>query len=180
MSFSSGPQSASRSCLLRRRGAAGAAEPAQLDDLPIDLEAERAAMPPQRLRDRVVVQLLRRSAIRADDELAVMRMIDIGAAGESVEALDAMDELLLEQEIDRPIDGGRRALVVELRQQRIGADRLSRLQDQLEHPPAQPRQADATALARVFRLGQRAGQLPSVHGFAPDPEVKFHSMRFPP
>jgi len=22
--------------------------------------------------------------------------------------------------------------------------------------------------------------LPSVHGFAPDPEVKFHSMRFPP
>ena len=64
-----------------------------------------------------------------------------------------MDETLLQEEIERPIDRRRRRVPVVLAQpveQIVGLDRLARRGDQLEHFPAQRGEPQATLLAGLF------------------------------
>ena len=78
----------------------------------------------------------------------------MAAADEGVHALDAMDQPVLDQEIERAIDGRRRRaeiLVAQLVEQRVGADRLVARPHQLEHPLAQRREAQALVGAQLFR-----------------------------
>jgi hypothetical protein len=68
----------------------------------------------------------------------------VAAADEGVHALDAMDEAVLDQKIERPVHGGRRRpeiLVPQLVEQRIGTDRLVARPHQLQYAPSQRREA---------------------------------------
>ena len=92
-----------------------------------------------------------------------MRLAGMAAADEGVHALDAVDQAVLDQEVERAIDGGRRraeVLVAQLVEQRIGADRLVARPDELEHAAAQRREAQV--LVRAQLLGRREGILDAV------------------
>src|SRR6266446_542541 len=108
-------------------GAAGGAQPAGLDDLPLDGKTPPFAQPAQAPHDFVVADLLGGTAVFADHELALMRMLDVAAGDKRVGGLGLMDELVGEQKIEGAVDGRRAelaALLLELREQRIGSGRL--------------------------------------------------------
>ena len=82
-----------------------------------------------------------------------MRLAGMAAADEGVHALDAVDQPVLDQEIERAVDGRRRraeVLVAQLVEQRVGADRLVARPHQLEHAPAQRREAQVLPGAQLF------------------------------
>src|SRR5689334_20754151 len=86
------------------RRAAGKAEPAHLDDLPLDRETASLPDPAQALDDPVIADFLGHAAIFADHKLALMRVLDVGAGDECARGLDLMDQLVREQKIERPVD----------------------------------------------------------------------------
>src|SRR6185437_15345609 len=121
-------------------GTARRAEAADLDDLPFDDIAAAFADPPHGLDDLVVSDLFGRPAIFANHELALMGMLDIDAGDKRARGLDLVDQLVGEQEFERPVNRWRPEPLpprLQLRQESVGADRLARLQDQLEHAPPQ-------------------------------------------
>ena len=96
----------------------------------------------------VAVQLLGVAAFAADQEEAAMRLARMTATDEGVHALDAVDEPVLDQEIEGAVDGGRRraqVLVAQLVEQRVGADRLVARPHEFEHAPAQRRESQVLA-----------------------------------
>src|SRR6266436_1843100 len=138
------------SSVLRSRlplpGAAGGAQPAGLDDLPLDGKTPPFAQPAQAPHDFVVADLLSGTTVFADHELALMRMLDVAAGDKGVGGLDLMNELVGDQKIERAVDRRRAelaALLLELREQRVGSRRLVGSQDQLENPPAHRRHSGA-------------------------------------
>lgn len=85
----------------------------------------------------------------------------MGAANEGVETLDAVDQALLEQEVERAVYRWRRhALASAVFRQRfqdlIGAAWLVARPDQLQHPSADRSQPGATRRAKLLRLSERA------------------------
>src|SRR5690606_20989692 len=99
-------------------------------------------------------------AAAADQELPLVWMFRMAAADEGVERSDAMDQAVLQQEIQRPVHRGRRSaaaiLLAQYGQDVIGAQRLVALPDQLQHALAQCGEAHALARAERIGLGQRA------------------------
>src|SRR5690349_6134607 len=85
-------------------GAASGAQPAGLDDLPLDSKTPPFAQPTQAPYDFVVADLLGGATVLADHELALMRMLDILAGDKGVGGLDLMNELVGEQKIERAVD----------------------------------------------------------------------------
>ncbi len=86
-----------------------------------------------------------------------MRLARMAAADEGIHALDAVDQPVLDQKIERPVDGGRRRaqiLVAQFVEQRIGADRLVTRPHQLEHAPAQRREAEILLGAHLLGRGE--------------------------
>jgi hypothetical protein len=119
--------------------AAGRTQSSCLDNLPFYGKAPVLAEPAQALNDLVVTDLLCRTAIFANHELALMRVVDITAGDIGARRLDLMDQLVREQKFERAVDGRRPELAapaLQLGEQSVGAGRLIRQQDQLEHPPA--------------------------------------------
>lgn len=108
-------------------------------------------------RDRLVAHLRRRTAAAADQELmrvgmgmgmAVARLLR--TADKGVQPLDLMDKPLFHQKIQRPIHGRRRRAApfpAQPVQQRIGADRLHRIENQSQHLSPQLRQLGPTGRA---------------------------------
>src|SRR5262245_20647889 len=74
-------------------GAAGGAQPAGLDDLPLDGKTPPFAEAPQAPHDFVVADLLGGATVLADHELAFMRMLDVAAGDKGVGGLDLVNEL---------------------------------------------------------------------------------------
>lgn len=125
----------------------------RFDNLPFDGKAPSLAEPTQTLHDVIIVQLLGGTAIVADHELALVRIPNIAAGNKRTGRLDLVDELVREQEIERPVDGGWPELpsaALQLGEQRISPDRLIRRQNQFE---------DLSAHSRQARAAHRADQL---------------------
>src|SRR6185437_16118457 len=146
------------------RALAGCAESADLDHLAVDPEAERPAVPLYRRDDGVIMQFLRRAAIAADDELALMRMAGIETGDEGIERFDAVDEFLLEEKIDGAIDRRRHRMATQPPQQPIGADRLTRFENELEDAAPGFRQTDAALATDPFGHRERLLRLSIAHG----------------
>ncbi len=139
------------------RGAAGGTQSANLDDLPGHGKAAILAEPTQALNDCLVLDFLGGAAIVADHKLAFVRMLDVVAGDKSTGALDLMDQLVGKQKIERAIDCRRTklaALVLQICEHRIGADRLISSKDQFKHPPSHRRQSRTPRCAELFRAPQ--------------------------
>src|SRR5712671_4315893 len=92
------------------RRAAGGAQPARLDDLPLDGKTPPLPQAAQALYNVVVAQLFGGAAIVADHELAFVRMLDIATGDERARGLDLVDQLVRQQEFERTVDGRRTQL----------------------------------------------------------------------
>ena len=80
------------------------------------------------------------------------------AAGEHVQRRQPVNQALIEQEIQRPVYGGRRtgsAIIAQHVKDGVGAERCRAVPDDLQHPPPQIGQARAALLANGFRLSER-------------------------
>src|SRR5947209_2599874 len=109
--------------------AAGGAQSARLDDLPLDGKTPALPEPSQDLHDLVVADLFGGAAIVADHELSFVRMLDIAAGDKGARSLDLVDQLVGEQKFERPVDSRRPQLAApaaQLGEQRIGSRRLIR------------------------------------------------------
>src|SRR5271165_540594 len=107
--------------------AAGGAKSPRLDDLPFDGIAPPLAEPAQAPHDIFVAELFGGAAIVADHELAFVGMLDIPAGDERARSLDLVDQLVREQEFERPVDGRRpelSAAALQLGEQRVCPGRL--------------------------------------------------------
>jgi hypothetical protein len=83
-----------------------------------------------------------------------------GAADEGVARFDAVDQALLDEELERAIDRGRlgaAAVGAQGLQELKGADRGMALPDQFQHPPADIGQPRAALTAQRLRRTQRLG-----------------------
>lgn len=111
----------------------------------------------------MVLNLRHAAAIFADEELGViMMMIRIRARDEGVQPLDPVDEFILQQKVQRAVDGGRHsgfADGLELVQQLISRQRRMRFQDQLQNIPAQRGELRAVARAGQSRRVEPGGDV---------------------
>ena len=90
-------------------------------------EAAAAGAGGDRVGKTRAVQFVGIAALGADQKEAAVTLSRMGAADEGIHALDAVDQAVLDQEVECAIDGGRRRaeiLVAQLVEQRVGADRL--------------------------------------------------------
>lgn len=105
-----------------------AAQPAQLDDLLVHFEAVRGRRGRKPFGELFTRDFERVAAALADEELALMRLADFAAGDECVARFDAMNEPMLDEKIERAIDGrGRHAATLRLErgEQVVGADGLA-------------------------------------------------------
>src|SRR5262249_55799810 len=136
-----------------------------LDHLGARPKAGLAGSARQRRADRVRGRLADGTAALADQEHHHAAGAVVVAAGdEGVAALDAVREALLEQEVERPIDGDRRraptALVLEALDQLIGADRLMSAGQGLQDLSPDRRKLGAPLAAeRIGPLQHRLGAM---------------------
>ena len=80
------------------------------------------------------------------------------AAQIGIEAVDPVDQTFAAEKLQRPIDRGRRhapAVLGQLIEDLIGADRRMAAPDQLEYPASQLGQARTAAGAQIVRLADR-------------------------
>ena len=117
--------------------AAGTADAGDLDHRMGDDEGGRRGAVGDRPFDRRRVQLGHAPTDAADQELGVVAGARLGADDVGVEAFDAMDEGVLQQEVQRPVDGDRRrrpAVTAEPAENFVGADGRMAAGDDLQHP----------------------------------------------
>ena len=122
------------------------------------LKAMLARLLAEQARNALVADLDRARADVADQERHLVRFVRMMAADECVDRFELVDEAMLEQEIERAVDGRRcRAATAfaKLIEQVIRLDRLFRSGDELEHAKAQRRQPQAAQLARARRPRRR-------------------------
>src|SRR6185312_7795863 len=150
----------------RKRGdalgrAAPPADAVHFQRLGLGAETEVARLPLDQVRDRALVAHFGRAfAHIADQEWHLVCFRRMLAKHECVDGFQLVDEAVLEQEIQRTIDGGRRraGMAVAQRFQKIvRLDRLARLRDQLQYFAPQRRQAQATRVALMLDLAHDAG-----------------------
>ena len=91
----------------------------------------------------------------------MMGVAEMLAGGVGVQALDLVHEAVLEEEVERPVDGRRRDLLPlaagQLLEDRIGAERGGAVAENVEHAPAQRRQL--VSLAQAGAVSTRAAQV---------------------
>src|SRR5687768_13347063 len=140
---------ASGPCITACLAAVGAT-PGQLDDRPLDGKAGGLGAAADRPVDAPVVQLRRRAATGADQELSDMVAVGMRAADIGVEAGDAVHQPVRNEEIERAIDGRRRdaaALAAQPLEDGISPHGLMAAPDQLEHAAADLGEAGSAARA---------------------------------
>ena len=110
------------------------------------------------------------AAVGADQEEAAVGLAGMVAADKGIHALDTVDQAVLDQEVERPVDRRRRRaefLAAQAVEQGVGADRLVPGPDQFENPPPQRRKAQAFGGAQLLRRGKRIlDAVPVVVGMA--------------
>ena len=120
-----------------------AAQSAQFDDLLVNFEAMGRRRGRKPFGEFFTGDFERVAATLADEELALMRLADFATRDERIARFDAMNESVLDEKIERAIDGRGRhaaALGLESGEQIIGADRFSRGGDERIDLPAQLRE----------------------------------------
>src|SRR5690348_6171182 len=129
------------------------------------METETAGLLLDQVRDRAVIaDLCRALADVADQERHLVRLGRMLAEHEGVDRFQLVDEPVLEQEVERAINGGRRGTgmaVPQRLQEVIGLDGFARPGDQYQHFPPQRRQAQAACAALV--LDRKSTRLNSSH-----------------
>src|SRR5690349_24567925 len=119
-------------------------------------EAEGAGLRLDQFGDARIADFLGAGAVVADQERYLVRLCRMVAGNIGVDGFELVDEALLEQEIERAIDGRRRCVAVALAQvieQVIRLDRLARRGDQFQHFLAQRSQSQAALLAGLLDRG---------------------------
>ncbi len=94
-------------------------------------------------------------AMSANQQAHVVRFVRVGAADKGVQAVNAVNQALLEQEIEAAIDGGRLDAVIfggEAVDEFVSLDRLVVCPDQFEHAPTQRGELGTERLATIFGL----------------------------
>src|SRR5215472_60911 len=141
-----------RESILRRAMRAAAGE---LDGEAVEAEAAGGGLAPGAGGDLAALDLRHLAAPGADQELAGVVLLRLRAADIGVQGFQPVDEALGDEEIERPVDGGRGRgthprLAMEGLQNRIGADGLVLAPDDLEHAAPDGRQAGPAAGADGF------------------------------
>src|SRR5690606_12049294 len=162
-------------------GPAAGALAAQFDDAAVHAKTELLRATRQQAGDFRVVHFRHVAAVAADEELHAALVARIAAAHVRVEGRDPVHETLAREELERAVHRGRRRvapLLPEHREDVVGLDRLVAAPHELEYPPAQFREAQATlgagflrprerpleaAIMRMPRLGKRGNDLPAGH-----------------
>ncbi len=98
-------------------------------------------------------------ALPANEELPLVHMPGMAAADKGVERGDAVHQAVFQEEIQRPVDGGRRGTAAVFLAQHaedvVGAQRPVALPDQLQHTLAQGSQAQPLLQAELLGLLKR-------------------------
>jgi hypothetical protein len=121
------------------------ASPGDLDNPVLSLKATGRHGLPERLVDTAILQFLDLATIPADEELAVVGGLRVGAADEGVKGLKTMHQPLLQQEIEGAIDGRRfrgRQLLAQHIEHLVGTHRSGLLAKDLQNLAALAGQAD--------------------------------------
>jgi hypothetical protein len=106
-----------------------------------------------------IIEFCDRPALTADEELSRMRTARVAAANESVQGIQAMHQVCLDQELQCPIHSRRRgssSLPIEAIQNLISTCRLVAVPDQLEYATPQPGQAQPAVTANPFSTFERS------------------------
>lgn len=104
--------------------------------------------------DGRIVQLHHLLAAIADQQLHGMGMVKVAAEDEGVERLHLVGEPLLEQKVERPVDGGGFGMclgLLQLGQQIVGADGIAMGGKQPEHLAPGRGETNPPLVAETFR-----------------------------
>lgn len=104
--------------------------------------------------DGRIVQLHHLAAAIADQQLHGVGVVEVATEDEGVEGFHLVGEALLEQEVERPVDGGRLGVglgLLQLGQQIVGADGVAMGGKQLEDLAPGRGEADPPLFAEAFR-----------------------------
>src|SRR5688572_29393585 len=152
-----------------RLGAAAAgADAMHFQGLRFGPEAHRTGLLDQHAGHALVAELGRARADVADEERHRVRLARVVARGVRVDRREAVDEAVLEQEVERAIHGRRCravALVAQPVEQVVCLDRLLLARDELEHALAQRRELQPARVARLRDLAHVARRLVLVFVF---------------
>jgi len=121
-------------------------------------EAESGCSLPNHFVDVAIIEFRDRPAFPANQKLTRMWIARIGTTDKRIERIQAVDEVCLDQEIQRPVDCRRRDLptsAIEAVQDIVGTDRLVAGPDQLQYPPALLCEAKSSLAADLY--GRRNG-----------------------
>lgn len=145
-------------------GLATGAHADDLDRLAFDRKADACGGIDHGIADGRVLQLDRRMAQAADQELALMRVSGVIAAREGVERGNPMHQSVFQEEIQRTVNRwrGRTAAVfiTQHREDVVGTQRFVALPDQFQHATAQGGQAQT--LFGAQRIGFGKGRMYAV------------------
>jgi len=95
------------------------------------------------------------AAMSANQQAHVVGFVRVGAADEGVQAVNAVNKAVFEQEIETAVDGGRLDAVIfggEAVDEFVSLDRLVVRPDQFEHAPTQRGELGTERLATIFGL----------------------------
>lgn len=116
-------------------------------------ESQRSGLRLDQLGHAFIADLLRTKADIADEKRHLVRLCRVVAGDESVDRFELVDEAVLEQKIQRAVHGRRGRIAMQLTQlieQVVSLDRFIGGSNQLQHFPAQGRQAKSPLLAGVL------------------------------
>src|SRR5262249_15164853 len=170
---------------LRLRRLAGGTHALQLDGDAVDRKAGGPCALLDDVEDAAIVELGHVGAFPADQELAEMRMLRPRAADEGAERFDAVNETVIEQELESAVGRRRRrgpAVATQRIEDVVGADGGVAVPDQLEDAPAQRREPAAALRAHrggphksivdaVLVIMRRGSALVLGHGLLPQRET---------
>jgi hypothetical protein len=136
------------------------AEAANFDSLPLDGEAEPRCLPHDCIGDRVIVEFGGTAAAGADHELADMLGFWSVAADIGIERFDAVNEALLDEELESAVDGGRRRSPMHFLQRFkdcVGAYGFVAAPHELQNLTTERSQAGTSLLAKRSGAVERSG-----------------------
>ena len=111
----------------------------------------------QQKRDLVVLDLVAAAAFLAQQQHALVGVADVLARRIGVAALDLVQEAVLEQELERAIDGRRRDRLAFLARQRVedrvGAERGAAVAENVEHAASRRGQLQTLRRAGALHFG---------------------------
>jgi hypothetical protein len=129
-----------------------------LDHLPDSGESQDGGLLSDQSVDIGIVKFCDRPTLAANQELSGMRTSRVTASNKSVQGIQAMHQICLDQELECPVHSwrcGSAPLSIEAIKDLICPCRLVAVPDQLEYPASQPRQAQPAGTAHEFSVFER-------------------------